>query len=171
MNTLLFALLLLGPSARAAGPGPLETFDDAAVAAFVRAANETQAGAGRVAAHRARSEELELYARRTTYEHEGSNEDLAAELKRMGLKAKSNAGTRLLREAAESEVQAVSHRRGADFDAAYVLQQVEAHRALLENLERALASPERRDDRFAAYLMKVRELEAAHLAEARDLSR
>lgn len=152
-----------------AAPVVQEPMDDASLAAFLKAANDTEIEAGKTAVEKARAKDIKSYARQMVKDHGRSNGDLASAVKTMGLQPQETQLSRSIREDAETRNLTISEQSGRGFDQAYIDQQVSAHQQVLDTLDRALASGQTHPEEFHKLLEKNRDRFAKHLEEAKKL--
>lgn len=147
-------------------PGPM---DDASVADIIRTVNSIEIEGARTAQQKAERREVKDFAREMIADHQRSESEMAALVKRLGIEPKQSAFARQMRQDHEAQAAQLAGQQGAGFDGAYVRSQVDAHRKTLETLDKALTSGERRDERFADQLRKTRETVERHLRHAEKL--
>jgi putative membrane protein len=172
MFAIAVAAFVTGVSVGVAASKPamqMQPADDSAVAGIIRTANESEIEAGNAALKKARSKDVKEFARMMVEEHERSNQEIAAVLKRSGIEAGDNETTVAMREDAKKQNAQLMDQRGSTFDHAYVAQQVKAHQQVLDTIDQALASSDKRDEAFESLLRKTRETVAKHLQHAQRL--
>ena len=156
MKLVIATLLLLPPAAAWAAHHAGE------LVGLIRVNNDAEISLGKVAAKKARSQDVKRFGQMMVDHHTASNEELKAQAR--AKKDKTDA-VKALKEKAKADAARLNALDAAQFDAAYIDQQIEAHRTLLGALDRALA------DRAslgpdAALIEKTRGVVAAHLQEA-----
>lgn len=151
---LLLALLPLAFAAKGGGE----------LVGLIKANNDAEISLGRTAQKKARREDVRRFAQLMVEQHSASND----ELKRTRAEQEATDNVRLARQKAKADARRLEGLDAARFDAAYVSQQVEAHRALLTALDRALADPVQLGEN-AALIQRVRGVVSEHLQHAQRL--
>ena len=165
------ALLRPLPSPGQAPPGPVPTSpqarSDGDLVAAIHAVNDAEIESGNAALAAAKSEDVKAFARRMVDDHTVSNAKidrwLAAE---SGVTSAEGPMTRTFRAGAARDKQQLAGKTGADFERAYVAQQIEAHQATL-----AVIDSEGRgaSQSLTGLLEDARNMAAGHLEHARTL--
>lgn len=164
------AVLALSPLLFAAeAPPPQASMDDAAVAGLLRTANDAEIDAAKMAVSKGMSPKVKAFAKMMIADHRKNNMEVEAWLKAHGREARDSEASTSLRQDAQKQSAQLMALKGADFDAAYVEQQVKAHQMVLESIDRALASTERQDPSFSALLRKTAGAVSRHLQKAQKL--
>jgi len=146
--------------------GPL---DDGAVAGAIRAANEAEIAAGKLAARKAQSREVKRFAKMMVEDHRKNDEKLTAAVRQAGVEPRDSAAAFALKSDSERHSAALAGQKGESFDKTYIEQQIAAHKKVLETIDRALAGGTRRDPAIADYLKSTRDAVARHLEHAENL--
>lgn len=170
LSMMLAVLLSCAPGlALAADSGAAAPLDDASLALTLRTANDAEIQAARTASEKTGSASVKDFAQMMLLGHQKSNEDIAANLKRMGEVPQENAMATSLRSEAETQASQLASQSGDAFDKAYLDQQVDAHKKVLSLLDDALSNPVARDPQFRALLENTRETVRTHLEHAEGL--
>lgn len=141
---------------------------DANIAAIVVAANAIDIKNGELALERSRTSDIRQFAQTMITDHTGVNQaavDLVTKLKVTPVDNSTSTG---LVASANATRASLAQRSGADFDRAYIANEVDYHRAVLAAIDDALI-PSARNAELRALLMTVRPAIAAHLQHAESL--
>ncbi|HJR66034.1 MAG TPA: DUF4142 domain-containing protein [Gemmatimonadaceae bacterium] len=152
------------PRAQQAAP-PLT---DANIAAIVVAANTIDIDNGKLALERATSGEIRQFAQTMITDHTGVNKAAVDLVTRLKVTPVGNPTSVGLVESANATRASLAARSGADFDRAYIVNEVDYHRAVLTAIDDALI-PSAQNAELRALLVSVRPAIAAHLQHAESL--
>jgi len=144
-------------------PGPRRVISDANVTSIATAANNGEIGAGQLALTRSRDQDVRAFAQRMISDHTALNQQIMQEAQRTGMQPEEL--TSQIQATSEQSLQSLGRREGAEFDRAYIANQVSMHRWLLETMDRTLI-PAARDDRLESLLEGQRRVIAEHLEHA-----
>lgn len=145
--------------------GPMS---DENIAAVVLAANNADIENSRLAASRATDPEVKGFAERMMQDHTASNQkaqDLAA---RLNLTPQENQTSTGMKNAQESIRMSLQGRSGADFDRAYVENEVALHQTVLDAIDQTLL-PNAQNAELKQLLTETRPVIQGHLEHARQL--
>jgi putative membrane protein len=190
MNRTLAAVLLLSLAAcgdsdadtqaaadTTAAPPPAQTtaeapaapaVTDPQIAAIVVAANDVDIAAGRLAQERGSNAQVKEFAQRMVTDHTGVNKAATDLVTRLNVTPEGNATSQKLSsdgEASRTRLQGLS---GAEFDRAYVDQEVAYHQAVLDAIDQTLI-PSAQNAELKALLEQTRPAVAAHLQHAQQI--
>ena len=141
---------------------------DAQIASIVVTANQVDIDAGKLAAARAASTEVQAFGQQMVKDHTGVNKaatDLAAKLK---VTPEDNPTSQSLKTGGQKNVARLEKLQGAAFDKAYVDQEVAYHQQVLDALDKTLI-PGAKNEELKALLVKVRPAFVAHLEHAKGI--
>jgi len=158
----LVALAASGASAQSAGP------NDAQIAAIVVTANQVDIDAGKLAASRSSSKAVKELAQRMVTDHTGVNKAATELVTRLKVKPQENDTSKSLKQTGDETLKRLKALKGADFDRAYVDNEVTYHQTVLDALDKTLI-PGAKNDELKALLVKVRPAFVAHLDHAKHL--
>jgi putative membrane protein len=159
------ALFILTPSAapaQQAGP------DDAQIAAIVVTANQVDIDAGKMAESKTNNKEVKAFAQRMVTDHSGVNKQASELVTRLKVKPQENDTSKSLKTGGAETLQRLKGLQGAEFERAYVDNEVTYHQTVLDALDKTLI-PSARNAELKALLVKVRPAFVAHLEHARHL--
>jgi putative membrane protein len=162
---LIAAALVLTASATPAQTG---TPNDAQIAAIVVAANQVDIDAGKLAESKSSSKEIKAFAQRMVTDHTGVNKTATELVTRLKVKPEDNPTSTSLKKGGEDTLKRLKALKGAEFDKAYVDNEVTYHRAVLDAVDKTLI-PSAKNEELKALLIKVRPAFVDHLEHAKHL--
>ena len=148
--------------AQSAGP------NDAQIAAIVVTANQVDIDAGKLAASKSHNKEVKEFAQRMVTDHTGVNEAATALVTKLKVKPEANATSKSLKSAGDDTLKRLRALKGAEFDKAYVDNEVTYHQTVLDALDKTLI-PSAKNAELKALLVKVRPAFVAHLVLAKQI--
>lgn len=151
------------PQAQQAAP-----LTDANIAAIVVAANTIDVENGKLALERSASGEIRQFAQTMITDHTGVNKAAVDLVTKLHVAPVENATSTGLVESANATRASLRARSGADFDRAYIANEVDYHRAVLTAIDDALI-PSAQNSELRALLVSVRPAIVAHLQHAESL--
>jgi putative membrane protein len=158
----LFALASSGVSAQFPGPS------DAQIAAIVVTANQVDIDAGKLAGSKASSKEVKEFAQRMIADHTGVNKAATELVTKLKVTPEENATSKSLKTGGDDALKRLKALKGAEFDKAYVDNEVTYHQTVLDALDKTLI-PSARNEELKALLVKVRPAFIAHLEHAKHI--
>jgi putative membrane protein len=159
---------LTGVCVAMAGAAFAQGVTDAQIAHIVVTANQVDIDAGKLAASMASSAEVKRFGQQMVTDHTGVNKqasDLAAKLK---VTPADNPTSQSLKAGGEKNVAKLKALKGAEFDRAYIDNEVAYHQAVLEAVDKTLI-PGASNGELKALLVQVRPAFVAHLEHAKKL--
>ena len=153
----------VAPDAAAAG-GPT----DPQIAAIAVAANNVDIAAGELAAEKGADTEVKAFGQRMVTDHTAVNAQATELVTRLGVTPEENATSRQLTSDGEATRQRLTGLSGAEFDRAYIDNEVTYHRTVLDAIDQTLI-PSADNAELRALLEQVRPAIAAHLEHARQI--
>lgn len=156
----LFALVASGVYA--------QTPDDAQIAAIVVTANQVDIDAGKLAKSKSNNKEVREFAERMITDHTGVNKAATELVTRLKVKPQENPTSASLKKGGDEMLNRLKGFKGAEFDKAYVDNEVTYHQTVLDALDKTLI-PSAKNDELKALLVKVRPAFVAHLEHAKHL--
>jgi len=157
----LAAVALVVPAAAAAQ----QKVDDAEIAQIVVTANAIDVRQGEQALEKATDAEVKRFAQTMIADHKSVNERAAALVKKLGVTPRENDVSRSLDASAAEKMKELASKSGADFDRAYIANEVAYHRAVLEALDNLLI-PNATNAELKQTLVDVRPAFEGHLRHA-----
>ena len=146
------------------GAGPT----DPQIADIVVTANQVDIDAGKLAGSMAKSNDVKAFARQMVTDHAAVNKsasDLVAKLK---VKPEANDTSKSLKSGGDANIAKLKKLKGAEFDRAYVDNEVTYHQAVIDALDKTLI-PGAKNAELKALLEKSRPAFVAHLEHAKQL--
>lgn len=141
---------------------------DPQIAAIVVAANTVDINAGKLAKSKAQNKEVKAFAKQMITDHTGVNKQATALVKKLNVKPEENATSKSLKEGGEKNVAHLKTLKGAEFDKAYVDQEVTYHQQVLDAIDKTLL-PNAQNAELKDLITKVRPAIAAHLEHAKHI--
>ncbi|MFL6654712.1 MAG: DUF4142 domain-containing protein [Sulfurifustis sp.] len=142
--------------------------NDAQIAAIVVAANQVDIDAGKLAQKKTKNKEVKAFAQTMVKDHGGVNKAASDLAKKLKLKPEANPTSKSLTDGGKEARARLSKLNGAEFDKAYIDNEVTYHQAVLDAIDKTLI-PNAKNPELAALLNKTRPAVAAHLEHAKQL--
>jgi putative membrane protein len=158
------AAFAFAASAAAQTSGP----NDAQIAAIVVTANQVDIDAGKLAESKSGSKEVKEFARLMVNDHTGVNKSAVELVTKLKVKPEENSTSTSLKKGGEETLKRLKALKGAEFDKAYVDNEVSYHQTVLDAVDKTLI-PSASNAELKALLVKVRPAFVAHLEHARHL--
>lgn len=163
----IFAMLLLaaaGSAGWAQGAAPT----DPQIAAIVVTANQVDIDAGKLAGSMAKSKDVKAFAKQMVTDHAAVNKSATALVTKLKVKPEENDTSKSLKSGGDANLAKLKKLKGAEFDRAYVDNEVAYHQAVIDALDKALI-PNAKNAELKALLEKSRPAFVAHLEHAKQL--
>lgn len=158
------SILLLAPAVALAQGKP----SDPQIAHIVVTANQIDVDAGKLAESRSQNKEVKAFAKQMVTDHTAVNQQAAALAKKLGVTPQDNDTSRSLKQGAADTAKKLKGLKGAEFDRAYVDNEVAFHQAVLDAIDKVLI-PGAQNAELKGLIGKVRPAIQAHLEHARHL--
>ena len=162
------SFLLAAALALAASGVYAQAPNDAQIAAIVVTANQVDIDAGEVAKSRSSNKEVKEFAQRMITDHSGVNKAATDLVTRLKVKPQENPTSASLKKGGDEALNRLKGLKGAEFDKAYVDNEVTYHQAVLDAIDKTLI-PNAKNEELKALLVKVRPAFVAHLEHAKHL--
>jgi putative membrane protein len=156
-------LLCLAPAALSA-----QTLSDAQIASIVVTANQVDIDAGKLAASKATNPEVKKFGQQMVADHTGVNKQATALVTKLKVTPEDNAASQSLKAGGDKNVENLKNLKGAEFDNAYIDNEVTYHQAVIDAIDKTLV-PSAQNAELKALLVKVRPAFVAHLEHAKRL--
>ena len=153
-------------AAPAAAAAP--TLNDAQIAHVAVTANSIDSAAGVMAKGKATAKAAKDFAQTMVTDHTAVNKQATALAKKLNVTPEDNDVSRQLKTNADQATASLQGKSGADFDKAYIDNEVTYHQGVLDALDKTLI-PGAQNAELKALLEKVRPNIAAHLARAKNI--
>lgn len=166
-----FAVLLAAPAGFAqykAKATPPPRLTDANIAAIVLAANNADIENGKLAESKGTSADVKQFAQTMINDHTAVNKQAADLAARLKLTPAENDASRGLTAEADKTRKEIAAKSGADFDKAYMDNEVVYHQSVLDTIDKALL-PGVQNAELKSLIEKVRPAISAHLEHAKTI--
>jgi len=163
ISAIVIASSLLVPAAAFA-----QGVTDAQIASIVVTANQVDIDAGKLAESKSGNKEVKEFAKRMVTDHTGVNKSAVELVTKLKVKPEENPTSTSLKKGGEDTLRRLQGLKGAEFDKAYVDNEVTYHQTVLDAVDKTLI-PSARNDELKALLVKVRPAFVAHLEHARHI--
>jgi putative membrane protein len=158
----LFAFVTSAVFAQAGAP------NDAQIAGIVVAANTVDVDAGKLAKSKAKSKEIKAFAQHMITDHTGSNKQASALVKKLKVTPEESDTSKSLKDGGSANLKKLKGLKGAEFDKAYVDNEVSYHQAVLDAIDKTLI-PNAKNAELKSLLEKTRPVISDHLEHARKI--
>jgi len=158
------AFVLVPAMAFAQDKGP----SDPQIAGIVVTANQIDVDAGKIAKSRSKNKEVQDFAQQMITDHTAVNKQAGALAKKLGVKPEDSDTSKSLKKAAADTAKKLKALKGAQFDKAYVDNEVLYHQQVLDAIDKVLI-PNADNAELKGLIEKVRPAIAAHLEHAKHL--
>jgi putative membrane protein len=142
--------------------------NDAQIAGIVVAADSVDIDAGKLAKSKTHNKEVKQFAQQMIADHTGVNKQASALAKKLKLKPEDSDASKSLKDNGKTEMAKLKGLKGADFDKAYVDNEVTYHEAVLDTIDKTLI-PNAKNAELKALVEKVRPAIDAHLQHAKQI--
>jgi putative membrane protein len=153
--------------AAGAPPGAADA-SEANVVAIVLAANNTDMAFARLVPGRAKSNAVKTFAQRMITDHTILNNRVSDVASRAGIVAEDNAISMGFRESSAQRRDALRNLEGAQFDSAYITNEIAFHTELLGILDKVLL-PNARTPQLRQFVIDLKPAVNAHIAHAEQV--
>jgi len=144
------------------------TLNDAQIAHVAVTANSIDSAAGAMAKGKATAKAVKDFAQTMVNDHTGVNKQATALAKKLNVTPEDNDVSRQLKTNADAATSGMQGKSGAEFDKAYIDNEVTYHQGVLDALDKTLI-PGAQNAELKSLLEKVRPNIAAHLARAKSV--
>ena len=158
-------IVLLAPAmafGQAKGPS------DAQIAGIVVTANQIDIDAGKLAKAQSRNKQVQDFAQQMITDHTAVNKQAAALAGKLGVKPQDRDTSQSLKQSAAETTKKLKGLKGAQFDRAYVDNEVAYHQQVLDAIDKVLI-PSAQNAELKGLITRVRPAIAAHLEHAKHL--
>ena len=142
------------------------TPSDAQIAAIVVTANNVDIDAGKLALKKSKNAEVKKFAKRMVTDHTGVNKQATALVKKLKVTPEASDTSKGLKTDGDENMAKLKGLKGADFDKAYIDNEVTYHQAVLDAIDKTLI-PNAQNAELKGLLEKVRPAIDAHLQHAK----
>jgi putative membrane protein len=162
------AVTLAGLLALVAAGASAQGVNDAQIAHIVVTANQVDIDAGKLAASKGTNPEVKKFGQQMVTDHTGVNKQATELVTKLKVKPEDNPTSQSLKESGEKTMARLKGLSGAEFDKAYIDNEVTYHQAVLDAVDKTLI-PSASNAELKALLVKVRPAFVAHLEHAKHL--
>ena len=141
---------------------------DAQIAGIVVTANTVDIDAGKLAQKMSRNKEVQQFGKQMVTDHAGVNKQATALVQKLKVKPEDSDTSKSLKAGGAANISKLKGLRGAEFDKAYVDNEVTYHQAVLDALDKTLI-PNAKNTELKDLLEKVRPAFVAHLEHAKQI--
>lgn len=158
------------PAPAATAPDAAPRLNDAEIAAVVVAANGIDVKYGEIAVQKATNPKVKQFAQTMITDHNAVNKSAGELVGKLGVTPAENDVSRSLEAGAVTKRAELESKSGAEFDRAYIANEVEYHKAVLNALDSVLI-PNAANEELKNTLIGVKPAFQAHLQHAETLLR
>jgi putative membrane protein len=158
----------MAPAPQSAAPAPAPAVSDAQIAAIVVAANQVDIDAGKLAESKATNAKVKAFGRQMVADHAGVNKAATALVTKLKVTPEANETSRSLTAGGEQNRSSLQGKSGADFDRAYIDNEVTYHQSVIDALDKTLI-PNAQNAELKSMLVTTRPAFEAHLKMAKDI--
>ncbi|MEO5661409.1 MAG: DUF4142 domain-containing protein, partial [Polaromonas sp.] len=128
----LFALATTAAVAQSAAP------NDAQIAGIVVTANTVDINAGKLAEKMSKNKEVQQFGKQMVTDHTGVNKQATALVKKLKVKPQDSDTGKSLKDGGAANISKLKGLKGAEFDKAYVENEVTYHQAVIDAIDKTL---------------------------------
>jgi putative membrane protein len=163
-SVIIVAALLCLPVASALA----QTVNDAQIAHIVVTANQVDIDAGKLAASMASHADVKKFGQQMVTDHTGVNKQATALAAKLKVTPEDNDTSKSLKAGGEKNIANLKTLKGAEFDRAYIDNEVTYHQAVIDAIDKTLI-PNAKNEELKALLVKSRPAFVAHLEHAKHV--
>jgi putative membrane protein len=141
---------------------------DPQIAAIVVAADTVDINAGKLAKSKSKNKEVKAFAQQMITDHTGVNKQATALVKKLHVTPEENPTSKSLKDDGAKTLSHLKSLKGAEFDKAYVDNEVTYHQTVLDAIDKTLL-PNAKNPELKDLVTKVRPAIAAHLDHAKQI--
>jgi putative membrane protein len=157
-----------GEEAKPADAKPAFTPTDPQIAAIVMAANQVDIDAAKMAKGKTKNKAVKQFAETMIRDHSAVNKEVKALAKKTKMKPEDNTNSKNLTGAGKQSMTDLKKKKGADFDKAYVDNEIAYHQQVIDVINNTLIPAAQNAD-LKAMLTRVAPAIQAHLDHAKKL--
>ena len=141
---------------------------DAQIAGIVVQANSVDINAGKLAQKKSSNKEVKAFAKQMVTDHTGVNKQATALVKKLHVKPEDSETSKSLKDGGDANLTKLKGLKGAEFDKAYVDNEVTYHQAVIDAIDKTLI-PSAKNSELKDMLVKVKPAFVAHLEHAKQI--
>ena len=142
--------------------------NDAQIAGIVVTANTVDIDAGKLAQKMSRNKEVKQFGKQMVTDHSGVNKQATALVTKLKVKPEDSDTSKSLKDGGAANISKLKGLKGAEFDKAYVDNEVTYHQAVIDALDKTLI-PNAKNAELKNLLEKVKPAFVAHLEHAKQI--
>lgn len=142
--------------------------NDAQIASIVVTANQVDIDAGKLAESKGSNKDVKAFAKQMVTDHTGVNKSATALVTKLKVMPEDNPTSQSLKSGGDKNIQNLKGLKGAQFDSAYIDNEVTYHQAVIDAMDKTLI-PSAKNEELKALLVKVRPAFVAHLEHAKHI--
>jgi putative membrane protein len=150
------------------GSASAQGVTDAQIASIVVTANQVDIDAGKLAAAKSTNSEVKAFAQQMTEQHAAVNKQATDLVTRLKVTPEDNPTAQSLKAGGDKNVAKLKGLTGAEFDKAYIDNEVAYHQAVIDAIDKTLI-PGAKNAELKALLVKVRPAFVSHIEHAKHL--
>lgn len=158
----LFVLVTTAAFAQSAAP------NDAQIAGIVVTANTVDIDAGKLAQKMSQNKEVQQFGKQMVTDHSGVNKQATALVKKLKVKPEDSDTSKSLKDGGDANISKLKGLKGAEFDKAYVENEVTYHQAVIDAIDKTLI-PNAKNAELKDMLEKVKPAFVAHMEHAKKV--
>ena len=162
------SLIAIGALFLCASVASAQAVNDAQIASIVVTANQVDIDAGKLAASKGSNAEVKKFGQQMVTDHTGVNTQATQLVTKLKVKPEDNPTSQSLTEGGDKTMARLKGLSGAEFDRAYIENEVNYHQAVLDAVDKTLI-PSASNAELKALLVKVRPAFVAHLEHAKKV--
>jgi putative membrane protein len=140
----------------------------AQIAGIVVTANTVDIDAGKLAQKMSKNKEVMQFGKQMVTDHTGVNKQATALVNKLKVKPEDSDTSKSLKDGGKANISKLKGLKGAEFDKAYVDNEVTYHQAVIDALDKTLI-PNAKNAELKDLLEKVKPAFVAHLAHAKQI--
>jgi putative membrane protein len=141
---------------------------DAQIAHIVVTANQVDIDAGKLAQSKGHSKDVKAVGKQMVTDHTAVNKQATALVKKLKVTPEDNPTSRSLKAGGRENVKHLRTLKGAEFDKAYIDDEVTYHEQVLDAIDKTLI-PNAKNEELKALIVKVRPAFVGHLEHAKQI--
>ena len=142
--------------------------NDAQIAGIVVTANTVDIDAGKLAQKTSKNKDVQQFGKQMVTDHTGVNKQATALVKKLKVTPENSDVSKSLKAGGAANISKLKGLKGAEFDKAYVENEVTYHQAVIDALDKTLI-PNAKNGELKDMLEKVRPAFVAHLEHGKQI--
>lgn len=151
-----------------AGTSHAQNLSDQEIGEILKTVNEVEIDAAKAAKSRASNPEVKQFAKDMETAHEDNNKEAKTVFKKADIDPKRNDVAKTLKKDAKDKLSELKKKKGAEFDKAYIDNQITMHQQVLNDLDQKFI-PAAKNPEFKTFLETTRAHVQEHLSKAQQI--